>query len=120
MSFDLERLYALLPEHRRGQDALNGGPLRALLGVIADQTAILEEGLAQLRDDQAVETCAPWLLPYLGDLIGIDGLPAVAPERLNPRAEVANTIGYRRRKGTAAMLEQLARDITGWPARAVE
>jgi hypothetical protein len=120
MSFDLERLYALLPEYRRSADALQNGPLKALLAVVADQVAILEENLAQLRDDQSVETCAPWLLPYVGDLIGIDGLPAVAPKRLNPRAEVANTIGYRRRKGTAAMLEQLARDITGWPARAVE
>src|SRR6185312_1054915 len=27
---------------------------------------------------------------------------------------------YRRRKGTAAMLEQLARDVTGWNASAVE
>ncbi|MCM3902995.1 MAG: hypothetical protein ND866_14910, partial [Pyrinomonadaceae bacterium] len=35
-------------------------------------------------------------------------------------AIVAHTIGYRRRKGTAAMFEQLARDVTGWPARAVE
>jgi len=33
---------------------------------------------------------------------------------------VANTIRYRRRKGTASMLEQLARDVTGWPARVVE
>ena len=41
-------------------------------------------------------------------------------EDRQPRAEVANTIGYRRRKGTAAMLEQLARDVTGWNARAVE
>jgi hypothetical protein len=29
-------------------------------------------------------------------------------------------MAYRRRKGTATMLEQLARDITGWDARAVE
>ena len=36
------------------------------------------------------------------------------------RAYVANTLAYRRRKGTAAVLEQLARDLTGWPARAVE
>ena len=39
---------------------------------------------------------------------------------VSPRAEVANTIGYRRRKGTAAMLEELAHDVTGWPARVVE
>ncbi len=36
------------------------------------------------------------------------------------RAYVANTLAYRRRKGTAAVLEQLARDATGWNARAVE
>ena len=38
----------------------------------------------------------------------------------SPRAEVANTIRYRRRKGTVSVLEQLAADVTGWPARAVE
>ncbi|MFI1258880.1 hypothetical protein ACH4U6_34565 [Streptomyces netropsis] len=37
----------------------------------------------------------------------------------SPRAEGAHTIAYRRRKGTAAALEQLTRDVTGWPARAV-
>ena len=39
---------------------------------------------------------------------------------LVPRREVANTIRYRRRKGTLALLELLARDVAGWPARAVE
>ncbi len=39
---------------------------------------------------------------------------------VSARAYVANTIAYRRRKGTAVVLEQLARDVTGWPARAVE
>ena len=29
-------------------------------------------------------------------------------------------MAYRRRKGTAAMLEQLARDVTGWNANVVE
>ena len=33
---------------------------------------------------------------------------------------MANTIAYRRRKGTATVLEQLARDVTGWNARVVE
>ena len=81
---------------------------------------MLEADLAQLYDDQFVETAAPWVLPYLADLIGITGLPSTTSAGLSPRAEVAHTIGYRRRKGTAAMLEQLARDVTGWPARAVE
>jgi hypothetical protein len=38
----------------------------------------------------------------------------------SPRAEVADTIAFRRRKGTALMLEELAHDVTGWPAHAVE
>ena len=39
---------------------------------------------------------------------------------LRSRADVAKTIYYRRRKGTLPMLEELARDVTGWPAHAVE
>ena len=33
---------------------------------------------------------------------------------------MANTIAFRRRKGTALMLEELARSVTDWPARMVE
>ena len=120
MSFDAERIYGLLPSTYRLRDGEQGGPLRALLSVIAGQVAVLENDLAQLLDDQFVETCAPWVLPYIGDLLGIRGLPSVGADRINPRAEVAHTLGYRRRKGTSAMLQQLARDVTGWPARAVE
>lgn len=97
-----------------------GGPLRSVLSVIAEQATAIEQSLAQLYDDQFAETCAPWVLPYLGDLIGITGLPGANLQTISSRAEVAHTIGYRRRKGTAAMFEQLARDVTGWPARAVE
>lgn len=120
MSFDLERIYNLLPAIHRIRDAEQGEPLRALLSVIADQVAVLEEDLAQLYDDQFVETAAAWVLPYIGDLVGVRGLQGTGSGTLSPRAEVANTIAYRRRKGTAAMLEQLARDLTGLPARAVE
>jgi len=96
------------------------GPLASLLAVIAEQVAALEENLDQLYDDQFIETCAEWVAPYIGDLIGYRTLHGVVPGVASPRAEVANTIRFRRRKGTAAMLEQLARDVTGWPARAVE
>jgi hypothetical protein len=111
------------PEAQKLKEELDrelGGPLRAVLSVIAEQAAAIEQSLAQLYDDQFAETCAPWVLPYIGDLIGIAGLPGSNLQTLSPRAEVAHTIGYRRRKGTAAMFEQLARDVTGWPARAVE
>ncbi len=120
MIFDQKTLYELLPAIDRIRDAEQGEPLKALLRVIAEQAAVLEENLAQLYDDQFVETAASWVLSYIGDLIGLTGLPSTDVPALSPRAEVAHTIGYRRRKGTAAMLEQLAHDVTGWPARAVE
>ncbi len=119
MAFD--ELYALLPAVYRTRDGEDerGEPLRRLLQILGEESAIIEENLAQLHDDIFVETASPWVLPYIAELIGLRGLPG-ASMGMTPRAEVANTIGYRRRKGTAAVLEQLARDVTGWPARAVE
>ena len=108
MSFDLEKLYALLPaiyrtrdlelaaamglrlddqeetelqnllalasqvskaQAARRQELLEkqrraSGPLKALLSVIAEQIAVLEEDLDQLYDDLFIETCAEWVVPY--------------------------------------------------------
>src|SRR3712207_666007 len=120
MSFDAERLYGLLPAVYRIRDAERGEPLRALLSVIAGQVAVIEEDLEQLYDDQFIETCSEWAVPYIGDLVGVSGLFARDDSPWSNRAQVANALRYRRRKGTATVLEQLARDVTNWPARAVE
>jgi hypothetical protein len=124
MSFDVEKLYSLLPAFYRIRDLEQGGPQRELLSLIAEQAAILEEDLDQLYDDQFIETCAEWIIPYIGDLIGAREIHSLTDAALSPafsqRAQVANTIAYRRRKGTALMLEQLARDATGWDAKVVE
>ena len=120
MNSTAKRLYELLPAIYRIRDAEQGGTLKDLVSVIAEQIEALEENLDQSYDDQFIETCAGWVIPYIGDLIGYRTLHGVAPKIASQRAEVANTIGYRRRKGTASMLEQLARDVTGWNARVVE
>ena len=120
MSFDAQKFYELLPAVYRIRDAEQGGQLQQLLSVIAQQAGVVEEDLAQLYDDQFIETCADWVVPYIGDLMGCRTLHEEVPNVSSPRAEVAHTIAYRRRKGTASMLEQLARDVTGWNARAVE
>ncbi len=120
MSFDAERLYALLPAIHRLRDAAEGEPLKALLALIAEQLAVLEEDLAQRYDDQFIETCAEWVVPYIGDLVGARGVFGYPNATFSQRAQVANTIAYRRRKGTATVLEQLAHDVTGWNACAVE
>ena len=96
------------------------GPLKALCYVFAEQIGVFEENLGQLYDDLFIETCADWVIPYVGDLIGYQPLHPLGKARSLARAEVAHTIALRRRKGTAAVLEQLARDVTGWNARAVE
>jgi len=118
--FDSEKLYRLLPAIHRIRDAEQGEPLKALIAVMAEQIAVMEENIEQLYDDQFIETCADWVVPYIGDLIGYRLLYGAALGVGSPRAEVAHTIALRRRKGTAAVLEQLARDVTGWNARAVE
>jgi hypothetical protein len=116
-----ERLYALLPSVHRLHDAEQPGqPLRALIAAIAEQLAVLEENVEQLYDDQFIETCANWVVPYIGDLIGYRPLHGPPSDLFSARAEVANTISYRQRKGTALMLEQLANDVTGWPAHVLE
>ena len=120
MTFSADRLYQLLPAFHRVRDAESGRTLEALVAVLAEPVAALEEDLAQLYEDQFVETCADWVVPYLADLIGYRPLRGTGAAIRAPRAEVADTIGYRRRKGTAAMLEQLARDVSGWNARVVE
>ncbi|HUF60479.1 MAG TPA: hypothetical protein VMN36_00260 [Verrucomicrobiales bacterium] len=120
MSFDVERLYELLPAVYRVRDAKLGAPLRDLLSLIAEQVAVLEDDLAQLHDDHFIETCAEWVVPYIGDLVGARGIFTFPDASFSQRAQVANTLAYRRRKGTATVLEQLARDVTGWNVSVVE
>jgi hypothetical protein len=127
------RLYDLLPAVYRQRDAEQGYSLRDLLQVLAEQVNAVEDDVGQLYENWFIETCQDWVVPYLGDLIGYRpvheagepgeaGTPAGRQRNkvLIPRREVANTLRYRRRKGTLALLELLAGDVTGWPARAVE
>jgi len=116
--YDADSLYELVPSVYRQRDAERGYPLRDLVAVLAAQAQVSARDIERLQDNSFIETCDEWVVPYIGDLLGVRGL---RPDRAtSARAEVANTISYRRRKGTASVLEQLARDVTGWPARVVE
>ncbi len=109
-------LYELLPTVYRLRDAERGYPLKALLEIIAGQVDIVKRDMDGLWDDLFIETCADWVIPYIGDLVGNLALHEIEQGR---RADVAKTIYYRRRKGVLPMLEELARDVTGWGAHAV-
>jgi len=102
------------------QDKQQRGPLKSLIAILAEQIEVLQESLYQSYDDLFIETCQEWVVPYIGDLVGSKGLSDFPGTPYSLRAAVADTIGNRRRKGTAYGLEQLAHDVTGWPANIVE
>jgi hypothetical protein len=137
-----EKLYSQLPAYIREKDAAEGEPLKGLLALIETQADLVDHDIKQLYNDAFIETCEDWVIPYIGDLVANIPLfdesrvrdgntagelfldltgPSLKPRiGLGARADVAKTIYYRRRKGTLPMLEELARDVTGWAAHAVE
>ncbi|QPJ62396.1 MAG: hypothetical protein G3M70_11155 [Candidatus Nitronauta litoralis] len=141
-NLNADKLYSLLPVYLRERDVENGEPLRALLGIIEKQADAIETDIQKLGENAFIETSENWVIPYIGDLVGTTPLfdenqvrdgntagelfpdltgPSLRPSiGLGNRADVAKTIYYRRRKGTLPMLEELARDVTGWSAHAVE
>jgi hypothetical protein len=116
-----ERLWQLLPAIYRSADADSfeaAGPLRELVNRIGAQIAVTRRSIDRLWEDQSIETCDDWVVPYIGDLLGtnlVNGL-----DSRGQRLDVAKTIHYRRRKGTIEVLEELARDVTSWDAHVVE
>ena len=116
-----DKLWALLPEVYRAQDSDQfgvGGPLRELVNRIGGQAAIVRRDIDRMWDDQSIETCDDWLIPYVGALLDVNLVGGL--DARGQRLDVAKTIYYRRRKGTVAILEEIASDITGWDAKVVE
>jgi hypothetical protein len=132
MNQKLDALYELLPAHIRAQDEKYEGPLQNLFAIIGRQAALLEQDFGmRMYDDCFIETCQDWVVAYIGDLLDYERMPSTSIDGrtasgrrlakiLSPRREIANLIPYRRRKGTLWLLEELARDVAQWPARAVE
>lgn len=137
MAYETQRIFELLPAILRlrdveagrlvkgrvapgsARDAEDFGPLKTLISLIAREAQVVEEEIDRLYDDFFIETCQPWVIPYIGDLIGARGLGEI-PEGLDLRGQVANAIPLRQRKGTLAALEQAAYDASNWPVVAVE
>ncbi|HEY1293394.1 MAG TPA: phage tail protein, partial [Chloroflexota bacterium] len=109
-----DRLYSLLPAFYLQDDARQGQPLRALMAVLQSMLDQLESNAEDLYDDWFIETCSPWVVPYIGELLGVQGLTDAGSNTAGQRARVANTLAYRRRKGTAATLQRAVQDATNW------
>jgi hypothetical protein len=116
-----DKLWSLVPAVYRAADSetVDGdGPLRELLDRIGASMAVVRRSIDRLWEDQSIETCDSWVIPYIAQLLATNLVPAM--DERGQRLDVANTIYYRRRKGTVALLEQLAHDVTGYEARVIE
>ena len=112
-------LFDRLPEIYRVRDAEQSPPdqLKAYLGTIEAAFDAIHVNIEQLYQDLFIDTSDDWVIPYLADLLGTTHLKG-EPRTL--RADVADTIALRRRKGTLGAIERLAVNLTGWACRAVE
>src|SRR5215217_5606398 len=112
-------LFLRLPEIYRIKDAELPQPhqLRDYLAVVEDAFGAIHENIESLYNDLFIETCDDWVIPYLGDLVGTSYLKG---ETWSLRADVADTIALRRRKGTLGAIELLTYNLTKWGVHCVE
>lgn len=116
-----DKLWNLLPAMYRAEDTASferNGPLREMVNRIGGQAAIIRRSIDRMWEDQSIETCDDWVIPYIADLLATNLVASL--DARGQRLDVANTIYYRRRKGTLSLLEEIANDVTGWDARVVE
>jgi hypothetical protein len=119
--FYADKLWNLVPPVYQAADSQTAGvdgPLRELVNRIGGQAAVLRRNIDRLWEDQSIETCDDWVIPYIGDLLATNLVASL--DARGRRLDVASTIYYRRRAGTVGILEEIAHDITGWDSRVVE
>jgi hypothetical protein len=115
-----KQIYPLIPSIYRDQDATIGYPLLALCKVLDVEYGRLRADVESLYDQWFIETSSQWVVPYIGGLLGVTGIETSAANVPTQRARVANTTGYRARRGVAAILANACGDASGWPGVAVE
>jgi hypothetical protein len=117
-----DKLWQLLPALYRtldtGETPGAAGPLRELVNRIGAQMATVRRGIDRLWENQSIETCDDWVIPYIGDLLATRMVSCL--DARAQRLDVAKTIYYRRRSGTVGLLEELGADIAGRDVRVVE
>lgn len=122
-------LYRRLPEIYRIKDEglsenyLHDGEripayqLRSYLEPVEGMFSAIHENIESLYHDFFIETCDEWVIPYIADLLGTSHLSG---DEWTLRADVADTIALRRRKGTLGAIELLAFILTKWGVHSVE
>ncbi|MEM9446415.1 MAG: phage tail protein [Verrucomicrobiota bacterium] len=112
-------LYSRLPAiyQIKDEEQIPPGQLKAYLETVEDALGAIHENIESLYHDFFIETCDEWVIPYLADLVGTTHLSG---DPVTLRADVADTIALRRRKGTKGAVELLTYNLTKWGVHCVE
>ena len=115
-------LYERLPEIYRLKDlgdnnVIPAGQLKTFLESIEKAFGLIHENIEDLYHDFFIETSNDWVIHYIGDLLGTSILKG---KEWNLRADVADTIKLRRRKGTISAIELLTFNLSQWSVLCVE
>lgn len=106
------RLKEWLPTHWRARDA--AGDLDGLLSVCGELLDALHAAVNQRLYDSFPDAdaegrrCQDWLIPYFARLLDVR---LVSPDAEGRRAEVANAVAWRQRKGARVSIEQIAEAV---------
>src|SRR6476646_2241577 len=89
------KLWSLIPGVYRALDSDNqdAGPLREMVNRIAAQAAIVRRSIDRMWEDQSIESCDDWVIPYIGDLLATNLVSSL--DARGQRIDVARTIYYR-------------------------
>ena len=114
------KLWSLIPEvHRTSvRDPHAPEVMRRWVEVVGAQLAELRRQTDLIWDSQSIERCADALVPAFADRVGTRLVEALDPAA--QRIDVANTLHYRRRRGTVGLLRAIMRDIFDLDAILVE
>lgn len=112
-------LYERLPEIYRIKDAEQQPPgqLKSYIALVEEVFGAIHENIESLYHDLFIETCDDWVIPYISDLLGTSHLKG---DPWTLRADVADTIALRRRKGTLGAIELLTYNLTQWGVHCLE
>lgn len=116
----MPRLFDLVPAVYQDRDRAEGGALEAYLDVIDGEVLRLQQALHGGYANWFIETCPEWLVPYVAQLVAVRELDATTSATSRRRVLVANTVRYRRRKGTVEALTDASADTLGNTVRVVE
>jgi hypothetical protein len=106
----LPALYKLDDERARHATPPQRGDLELFTSVLAVPLAVIRQSIEELYADLFIDSASDWVLPYLADMVGTT---LVFPDPASNRRDIRGTVGWRQRKGTPAMLQDLGQELTG-------